>query len=311
VIGRTAEFEDEMNTAFRCLLASTLLVSAVCAAVDPPPAATPDSTLSEILVIAPRPALPNEIAGNSIPTFVRSHINPSKRTGQLGRWRDPICLHTQGLEQRFTDFILARVQAIAATQNLAAAKTCVPNVSIIFTNEPQLFMDMVAKRKPQLLGFHQPAEVPKLKTVDRPVQAWYMTETANGNLGVVDDSWNAVPPGALGSRLNTGLTSHIFRVLIVIDTKKTSDYTVGSLSDYIAMLTLSRIRLRDGCGELTSILDLMAKDCMREKPQAITAGDMAYLNALYLINLEEPFPLQRASLASMMSRELKRGMSQE
>jgi hypothetical protein len=55
----------------------------------------------------------------------------------------------------------------------------------------------------------------------------------------------------------------------------------------------------------------MIEDCSREKPQSITAGDMAYLNALYLINLEALLGLQRSSMANMMSRELKRGLPQE
>jgi hypothetical protein len=40
----------------------------------------------EVTVVAPRPVTQEQIAGNSVPTFVRSHGNPSFRTGQLSRW---------------------------------------------------------------------------------------------------------------------------------------------------------------------------------------------------------------------------------
>jgi hypothetical protein len=90
-----------------------------------------------------------------------------------------------------------------------------------------------------------------------------------------------------------------------VDTNKVTDYPIGSISDYVAMATLSQTRIIDGCGELPSILDLMAPDCKSEKSEAITGGDMAYLRALYSIDMRKELFLQRAEIESRMMQGLR------
>jgi hypothetical protein len=166
-------------------------------------------------------------------------------------------------------------------------------------------MDDVVKRRPELLGFHYIAEIPRLATVDRPLQAWYVTETSNGTDVVVDDIWSPMPQGSLGSRFTTqrGFSSFIIFALVVIDTNKVAGYTIGSISDYIAMVALSQTRLIDGCGELPSILDLMAPACKSAMSDSITGADIAYLRALYRINQRQDLFLQRAAIENIMMRE--------
>jgi hypothetical protein len=161
--------------------------------------------------------------------------------------------------------------AAAVHVRLRTRQPCKPNVLIIFTTEPQRLMDDVAARKPRLLGFQYIANIPKVKTMDHPIQAWYVTGS-QGTGGVeTDDIW--------------------------------AHYPIGSISDYVAMATLSQTRIIDGCGELPSILDLMAPDCKSEKSEAITGGDMAYLRALYSIDMRKELFLQRAEIESRMMQE--------
>jgi len=271
-----------------------------------PPAAGSALELAEVTVIAPKPPTPEQIAGDNIPTFIRSHGKPGERTGQLGRWNGGICPKTLGLTQGFNDFVSARVQAIAAAARVPrqTRQSCTPNVYIIFTTEPQQLLDDAAERKPELLGFHYIAEIKRVKTVDHPIQAWYVTGTEGRGTGVyIDSIWSSLPPGELGSRLSTGLKSHIMSALVVIDTNKVVGYPIGSISDYIAMVTLQQTRLIDGCGELPSILDLMAPACGSERSDSITSGDLAYLRALYTVNIARDIRQQRAAIAGVMYRE--------
>jgi hypothetical protein len=90
---------------------------------------------------------------------------------------------------------------------------------------------------------------------------------------------------------------------VVIDTNKVVGYSIGSISDYIAMVTLQQTRLIDGCGELPSVLDLMASACDSERSESITAGDLAYLRALYTIGIAREIRQQRAAIAGVMYRE--------
>jgi hypothetical protein len=265
--------------------------------------------LPEVTVGAPRPVTAEQIAGNSVPTFVRSHGNPSFRTGQLSRWETAICASTRGLTQGFNDFVTTRVQTIAAAiyKQPATATPCKPNVLVIFTTVPQQLMDDVATKQPQLLGFHFVSEVPKLKTVDRPIQAWYVTASKSGADVAIDDIWSGAPIGPrLGSRIYTNVRSSIVFVLIVVSTNKVTNFPIGAISDYIAVLALTKPRLLDGCGKLPSIFDLTASACQAEKADSITAGDVAYLRALYKIHPEQNLGLQQSAIANIMMDEFKK-----
>jgi hypothetical protein len=262
----------------------------------------------EVTVVAPRPVTLEQIAGNSVPTFVRAHGNPSFRTGQLSRWETGICASTTGLSQGFNDFVTARVQTVAAAIYKQPAMTtpCKPNVLVIFTSAPQQLMDNVAAKQPQLLGFHFVSELPKLKTVNRPVQAWYVTASKSGADVAVDDIWTGAPIGPkLGSRIYTQVRSSIVFALVVVDTGKVTGYPIGAISDLVAVLALSKPRNLDGCGQLPSIFDLMAPACKTEKVDSITAGDVAYLRALYKIFPEQSLGLQQSAIANIMMEEFK------
>lgn len=286
---------------FRLALAAVLLG---CLPASGWPAS--DAALPEVTVVAPKPPTAEQIAGDNVATFVKSHGNPGKRTGQLGRWDSAVCVSTQGLSKGFTDFVSTRVQAIAAAVNkgLRAAEGCTPNVLVIFTTQPQKLMDDVVKHKPQLLGFHYISEIPKISTVDRPIQAWYVTGS-RGRAGdlEVDDIWGDQPSRTIGTRLSLGVSSHFIFVLVVVNTNQITDYTIGSLSDYIGMLSLSQIQLIDGCGPLPSILDLMAAACNFDKSESITGGDIAYLKALYAINPRKELAMQRSAIEDLMKQE--------
>ena len=186
---------------------------------------------------------------------------------------------------------------------------------IVFTTEPQAFLDDVAKRRPNWLGFHFEAEVPKLKTMNRPIQAWYSTATHNRSLELnfqkpfagaqpdtALDNPSATPGAELGSRLRTGMESFIVFTLVVIDTKSIVDYPVGSIADYIGMMVLAQTQIGEDCGGLPSILELMTPKCRGTAPDSITAGDVAYLKALYSIDLAHDVAMQRSSIEDVMMR---------
>ncbi len=286
----------------RLAYAFLLVIPVARAAVGP-------LTVPEVTVTAPKPPTAEQLAGKSVPNFISEHGKPAVLTGQLGRWATEVCPRTEGLDPSFNDFISARLKAIAAQVGAPHQWTATrrPNVGIYFTTDPQALLDEVAKHAPQLLGFHYPHQVKRLATVNRPIQAWYVT-AIRGSTGedVIDDIWGTLPPGRLGSRLTTGRTSLIVFVLIVADTRKLTGYSVGSISDYIALLTLSRPTSLSGCGQLPSILDLMSPICgSNSDSNSMTAGDLAYLHALYSLNMEQSLSLQRMDLQDKMLREFR------
>jgi hypothetical protein len=114
--------------------------------------------------------------------------------------------------------------------------------------------------------------------------------------------------GGTGTRLagGSGSGSGIGVVILVIDTAKVVGYTIGSIADYLAMLTLSVVQSPDHCDPLPSILDLMSASCgTREMPTTITAGDLAFLKALYYKNTGLGPSLSRAEINGNMVRQFK------
>jgi hypothetical protein len=270
--------------------------------------AAPLPELAEITVTAPRPPTASEVAGDNIKIFVNSHGEPKNSgTGTLSRWKEAVCTKTLGLPPAYEDYVSARVEAIAAAVKTPEEKRnpCRPNVHVIFTNEPQRAIDTAVDQYSAILGYHYSSQTKKLKTVDHPIQAWHVTGLESGNYGVVLDSVWAPPLYVTGaSRISNGVHSFILFTLVIVDGRKVLGYPLRAISDYIAMLTLSQVRLSDGCGELPSILDLMATACTREKSQSITAADLAYLRALNTVGQEVDYAMQKAEIEAKMKKQL-------
>jgi hypothetical protein len=281
---------------------------------------TDSAALPQVEVIAPRPPDPSELAGESVPNFIRTHSRPGIVTDQLARWRVGVCPVAFGLEPAFNSFVAARIVAVAASVGAPHGDLahCEPNVRIIFSPEPEKTIAAFAQRLPQIFGFHYRTQRQRLTTFNHPIQGWYITETEGENGIAIDDPMplqmadspgslptRQVPGARLGSRLTTGRNSWLVHVLIIADRNKVTGYTVGSVSDYFAMLTLSQTRSPDTCGQLPSILDLMVAECGdRAKSEAVTAGDLAFLKALYAIDLREGLDLERSYIQDNMMHEL-------
>ena len=128
----------------------------------------------------------------------------------------------------------------------------------------------MAQRREDLLGYYHRRDRDRLKTVSRPVQAWYKTSTrgesdrsgavfagldftsadpdhAAGNVRI-DDPDIGAPTGCAGApRFTACLTSQFDNVLIVADAKALQGRNLGHAADYLAMLALSQPKAQDGC----------------------------------------------------------------
>jgi hypothetical protein len=229
----------------------------------------------------------------------------------------------EGLPNRFATFITTRLIAIArqAGAPVDANPKCRPNIEIVFTSKPQELANMLRKDHRPYLGyfdnFHQ---VDALAKVTHDVQAWYLTATVGyGGMLRVDnpraDFLNGMtgmsgPTGlegghvyyaAGGGRLNNGVSSGLYNVIIVADLSKLGDYEMGSLADYIAMLALSQPRSFDACWEVPSITNLLAKDCKPERKTAtISDNDTRFLYGLYKMGAGNVVFQQRAEIRYFM-----------
>jgi hypothetical protein len=288
--------------------------------------------IPDVTVTAPNPPSDAELAGDSLYQFIVHHatvhyVNTGTR-GNLARWRggkQSICPVTVGLGPGYNDFVTARLRALAAFVGapVQSDPQCKTNVQILFTNNPKERMDDVIKWASVYFRNRYSGGMKDLIAFrgDHAIQGWYMT--TNGGATVLNTDvalvglnllpvWPTITPlyngsGTLGTRTGGGGGSGIGIVILVVDTTKVAGSTIGTIADYLAMLTLSVVQSPDNCDPLPSILDLMSSSCgAREKPVAITAGDLAFLKALYYLNTGLGPSLSRNQIQDNMMRQFNR-----
>jgi hypothetical protein len=262
--------------------------------------------------------------------FVQSFTAPSRITGKLARWEDGVCPVTVGLKPAFTKFISQRIREVAAQAGapVNSNAACENNIAVIFTKTPQALLDNIHKSTPMLLGYHDnSAQTDRAATMTRPIQAWYTTQTRdmdgkseidqakhtgmglrlpcdacgpNGYIYVPDaDAWHTT-----GMHLGDGLHTSLYDVVVIADPTKLSDYEMGPLADYIALLALSQITSLDNCQTLPSIVNLLAANCAA-KADALTGNDLAWLKGLYKMSPAANLGVQQDEVSYQMQQSLE------
>ena len=263
--------------------------------------------------------------------FVQSFAGSTPAIDQIPRWHTPICITVAGLAPDQAARVASRIEEVAEGVGMHALKPgCNANIEVVFTDRPQAFMDKVADSREEVLGYYHRHERDRLKTVTRPIQAWYMTATnsfagPNGGLAtatitttsgggahaldfqpkanVIDDPNNPGPTACGDSPPFTHcLQSELNNVLIVVDTSRLKDLTLGPVTDYLSMLALAQPKSLDGCAALSSVIDLLGPSCRdRQAPDGLTPADAAYLTALYAANLGSNKQFEQSDISSRMA----------
>lgn len=273
----------------------------------------------------------------TIKSFVETRAAPTRMLGKMARWRRGICPLTLGLGDKYAKFVTQRIRDIGAAVGVPVNSdpNCKPNIEVLFTTQPQAFMDNVRKSAPAFLGYYDNnSQADEMAKVTHPIQAWYSTESVDYNgSGQIDTakcggrgtSLNVLPLQVTGEiqpqgfvtidlscarvmqwtgfRVNSGQDSGFYNALIVAEPAKLTDYEVGSLADYITLLALSQPASLDICQQLPSISNLLAKGCTSASSK-ITDGDLAYLQGLYKVPSGYAFSAQRDGMQYEMKKTL-------
>lgn len=280
------------------------LIALASLAIAPPAAAQdaePEQT--EDVVVTGRldpPSLTTEVR-----RFVRGHARLS-RIDQLTRWMDPVCPRVLNLPAAYGDFIVNRIETVAreAGAPVSDAVDCAPNITVMFTTEPQSVLDDIRSNRPEMLGAHFVSHRDALARMTRPIQGWYVTATGTFAEVYMDEAMRDPPSGLPGSRLTHGLHSRFLHVLILVDQNQVAGAEIGPISDYVAMLALSEIREESwACGGLVTIMELFSSECANG-PQQLTTPDRAFLQGLYTMDEEAVASLQRGHISGRMREAL-------
>ena len=245
---------------------------------------------------------PRKVLEKQAHDFVDAYAAPTK-LGHLARWNDTsACVAVSGLVPAQGAQFKTRIEAVAkAVGAPVAPPKCPPNIEVVFTTQPQRYLDAAAAKSPGILGDKG------VKTVTRPIQAWYATDTAGLRAQTAGHADDGPPPPTAGAMVahvaverfgvtrgaeearrcvDSGVAHHeprmvagggapqyvideacphslFLNVLIVVDAAHMGDVSVDLASDYLALVALSQPKPQslDGCLALPSVLDLYAKDC--------------------------------------------------
>jgi hypothetical protein len=317
-----------------CAAAATVLAQTSTPPEPPPPGVAPNGKVSsaqfpDVGVIAPQRPTSEQLVPDGLFQFIVHHgsTHYGSATGAVGgsllRWRggraETICPGTTGLDEGYNDFVSARVRAVAAFVGAPVQsddQKCTPNVQIIFTHDPRGVMAAVQHWGARSLRVRFDHQMQKALDIsdEHAIQGWYVTAGGGstvlnrdpGMVGGIDLQalWPRVIPT---SNLAAGEASRsILGVVLVINTKRMSGITIGTIADYAALVSLTVIQNPNQCDPLPSILDAMSPGCTsRDKPTGITAGDLAFLKALYYKNTGLGGTLSRDSIQVNMTQQFQ------
>ena len=307
----------------RSVLVGALLGLAFAPVVWAQPASPkPDSRIETVIVTAPKyhfGVTPNAIAHD----FVKSFATPTVLRDAIARWQVAICPDFEGLAPQYQTVMEARFRTIAGQAGAPMKeKGCKPNLSVVFTPQPQAYLDALHAKNMDVVGYHGTTKV------SHPIQAWYVTGmTDNCGSVVVDEdgtlqlftkcdfchppvmqiaSTSTVPILSVGGwRDRPDISSDLLYVTILVDADQTAHNTVGEIADYVAMLALSRTEDYDDCQLMPSITNLLSPNCDDKlRPSEITAGDIAYLRGVYKMDAGAKLLIQQGQIAAEMEKAI-------
>ena len=209
----------------------------------------------------------------------------------LERWNTPICPLVAGLPSERGEFILARVSQIARDSHAPlAAEHCTPNLFVMVTDDPDLLLEKWSQRQRGLLSTCNGVGYIKAFLHSRqPVRVYYNGKCHFSSGGA-----------EMSSHLRYTDVQELRSVIIVVDSRRTTDLDIGQLADYIAMVGLAQVRADADAGEAPSILSLFGKPDPR--PQGLSPWDQSFLHSLYTTH--QSSVLQVSTIKASMFKQI-------
>ncbi len=328
-----------LRTSLLSVPSAALLCGLVSAASAEPPPATSSSSLPQVTIQAQRAAI-EEQAREFVGKVSGSSWASADDDHPLELWRIPACVAVAGLQRPQGELVYGRVTRTMSDAGAPVGKNgCAPNLIIVMTTEPEIFLRAWRKRDRRLFGAASPSLVNQFFDRPLPVRAWYNTSysgedgspgttssplsssaaAGGGGGGGMGESGGALsstqfqamlaeiptfraPYG--GTRLRLTAVPDLSSTIVVVDLKQCEGFSWGALADYIAMAALTNVDLHANFSDVPSILALFGEPADK-RDAGLTDWDRSYLKALYHTNRMSR--LQRVQIREAMVRDMEPG----
>ncbi len=231
---------------------------------------------------------------------------------RLARWRRTVCVGVTGLDAPYAQFLVDRVSAVAASLGLDPGDPgCRPDVLILFTREPDIVARNWVAREPETFqpflhgqGVLDDEALERFRTSDAPVRWWHVSYTANAQTGVritpTRSDGGAYPVNQLNtpSLIQASTREQLQNAIIIVDADQVGPVSFGSLSDYLALLSLTQADPEAQTAGFDTVLNLFST-----QPTArLSAWDIDYLQSLYRTG-------SNPTRAGLQGRQIARGLA--
>jgi hypothetical protein len=264
------------------------------------PAAAPAAPGSEIVVTGRRDQ------AQQVADFVAA-LTPAEG-GAIPRFIDQLCPAAVGLLPEQNEAVAARLRQVALAVGLKAAPAgCAPNAFVVVTVSKRAFMELLAKRRPQVFGFTDPRELKRLAFGRERAAAWQIAGAVDKKdkaqryndvfSGSPSEAWEAVNRARANPR---GYDAAV----LVVELKALEGLTATQVADYAAMRLLARLdpaRLPAGA---PSILTAVEAREGSEVPMTLTQWDAGFLKGLYGSGFSHSTGRQRAEIGRALTKGL-------
>jgi len=244
--------------------------------------------------------------------FVRSAMADA-RNGQNARWFDPICAAAIGVEEPLGRLFTARLAQVASHVGLKLAEPgCDTNLVIAFTSDAPALVKAINRRQNGALDTLPGPERALLKSPTLPVRWWHFTMPTSadgkpfspGPLGL-GASANNMPSeitynnNARASRIDLTTRVGITGAVVVVDINRLGKVSMPALTDYVALVALSRLRMDPRERPEGSILAMF--DPGAPQFDGLTDLDERFIEAMYDSRATVENWRQRAEMAGRMA----------
>jgi len=241
------------------------------------------------------------------------HASPGANDQPMMRWTVPICPMVSGfphaLGQALFDHFTDVIDSLGRPRG---HEGCKPNFFIIATFHPEARLRDWWHAHPAAFSYRVDGTEKFLSTAD-PVRVWYCDR------GVNMDGTGALDSSMVLDRVFAGLPTYVSHgngrsirsefqvvpalksVLVIIDSDKIDGFEIKQLSEYIAMVGLSKVNMDASYGDTPTILSLFSSP-VSERPQTLSDWDRSFLRALY--QTDEASRSQRSAIVNHMVADL-------
>lgn len=237
-------------------------------------------------------------------------------SGQIARWRDPLCIETRGVVDAANAYVTREVERIAREAGtLVATQPCRTNVLIQFTPDAKRLLASLERKNPRLLFATPMAERAALRSAELPLRWWSgvalrgrdgealgtdpPAAIANiGELNMPTDERTAWGTSYTSSLISTKVSAETQSVVVLVDVPLTTGRKLSSIAAYAAFVTQSRISIGNEA-PADSILSLFKPGYAGDGQ--LSVQDRRYLAALSRMPRDHQGARQRGFLVTTMA----------